>query len=247
MTIAKGIGAMKESQKSIEKSMKGGTSRYIFIRDTESYLFRFMMDGDEIISGYFHRVPMVRGDRSWYQEVPCEGDDCTYCMSTDEEVSKRTYRFLVWVWVYSVDHEEPDEDAVWEPIEKEDGTFYREEVTAPRILKQGYFFSKLITAIYGKYGTLLDRDYECVRSGQGLKTTYSIFPEDKKAMTKKIKDAVKKLDDLEDIIFGSSDSDAEEEVEKRPAAKKATKPKGKRRPIVEEEEEEEEEMDDPFE
>jgi hypothetical protein len=223
MGLAKGIQAMKESQKAVEKSMSGGGGKYIFIADTESYLFRFMLDGDDIVSGYFHRVPVTRGDKSWFQEVPCEDDECAYCSSADDDINKRTYKFLNWIWVYHIDHVEQDDDGKWEEVEKKDGIFYRETVGAPRLLKQGYFFSKVITALYGKYGTLLDRDYECIRQGEGLKTNYSVFPEDKKAMSKKIKSAIDKLDDLEEIAFGKSTKDDEEADEEKPKASKGKK------------------------
>lgn len=230
MTLAKGIKAMKETQKAVEKSMSGGPGKFIFINDTESYLFRFMLDGDDIVSGYFHRVPQTRGDKSWFQEVPCEDKECAYCSSKDEDVKKRTYRFLTWIWVYHIDHVEQDEDGKWEEVEKEDGIFYREIVGEPKIQKSGYFVSKLITAIYSKYGTLIDRDFECTRQGEGLKTTYSMFPEDKKVMSKKIKDAIKKLPDLEEIALGKAKEEVEEEVEEEEEEEKPkAKAKGKKK------------------
>jgi len=203
MSLAKGIGAMKEAQKRIQASMQASGGRYIGIGDTETFLFRFLLDEDNIVNGYFHRVPMEQNDRNWTQDVPCLGEDCPYCASEDTAISKKSYKFLTWVWVYSKMHVKPDEEGKWEPVERDEGTFYQEVIDKPMILKQGYYFSRLLTAIYAKYHTLIDRDFECMRTGTGLDTSYSLFPEDKKPMSKKVKAAIKELDDINAIIEGS--------------------------------------------
>jgi len=204
MSLAKGIGAMKEAQKRIQASMQSSGGRYIGIGDQESFVFRFMADEDGVVNGYFHRVPMEQNDRSWTQDVPCLGDDCPYCKSEDTKISKKSYKFLTWAWVYYRLHTKADEEGKWEPVEKDEATFYKEPIDKPMILKQGYYFSRLLTAIYAKYGTLVDRDYECIRNGTGLDTSYSLFPEDKKPVSKKIKAAIKELEDLDGIIEGSN-------------------------------------------
>jgi hypothetical protein len=204
MSLAKGIGAMKDAQKRIQASMQSSGGRYVGIGDQESFLFRFMIDEDGITNGYFHRVPMEQNDRSWTQDVPCLGDGCPYCASDDSKISKRSYKFLTWIWVYYRLHTKADEEGKWEPVEKDDGTFYKESLEKPMILKQGYYFSRLLTAIYAKYGTLIDRDYECIRNGTGLDTSYSLFPEDKRPMSKKVKAATKELEDIDGIIEGSN-------------------------------------------
>ena len=233
MSLAKGIKTMKDTQKKIQASMKASGGRYIGIGDTESFLFRFMLNEDSIINGYFHRVPMEQSDRKWTQDTLCLGDDCPYCSSDDANISKKSYKFLTWVWVYYKLHTNPDDEGKWEPVERDEGTFYQEKIDKAMILKQGYYFSRLLTAIYAKYHSLIDRDYDCTRTGTGLDTSYSLFPEDKKVMPKKVKAAIKELDSIESIIDGDkSDS------------KPKPKPKSKKKAIAEEEEVEEEEVEE---
>jgi hypothetical protein len=231
MGLAKGIGAMKDAQKKIQASMQASGGRYIGIGDTERFLFRFLLDEGDIVNGYFHRVPMEQNDRKWTQDVPCLGDDCPYCASKDTNISKKSYKFLTWVYVYSKMHVGPDEEGKWEPCEVEDGTFYKEVIDKPMILKQGYYFSRLLTAIYAKYHTLTDRDYECIRTGSGLDTSYSLFGEDKKPMSKKVKASIKELESIDSILESSNS---------KPASSSRTEPEG------EEEDEEEEYEDEPF-
>jgi len=237
MSLARGISSMKEAQKRIQASMQSSGGRYIGIGDTETFMFRFLLDEDNIVNGYFHRVPMEQSDRNWTQDVLCIGEDCPYCSSDDPTVSKKSYKFLTWVWVYYKMHIKPDDEGKWEPEERDDGTFYKEIIDKPMILKQGYYFSRLLTAIYAKYQTLTDRDFECIRTGIGLDTSYSLFPEDKKPMPKKVKAAVKELENIDTIIENSgktSDS----------VAKPKLKSKPKR--VEEESEDEEEYEEEPF-
>lgn len=78
----------------------------------------------------------------------------------------------------------------------------------------------------GKYGTVIDRDYELSREGSGLDTTYSAIPESPTRVS--VSRYAKSLFDLEDLLEqwvdeeDGDDEDEEEEEEPRTARKSAS-------------------------
>lgn len=91
--------------------------------------------------------------------------------------------------------------------------------------------AKRLVKYLDKYDTLLDRDYELSRSGEGFDTEYELMPEpaEKRNLTKlkgEIKDVEEFLLNLRDVnLNGSDEEDDEDEAPKkgRPAKKSAAK------------------------
>lgn len=114
-------------------------------------------------------------------------DDCYICdvlMPSDKKV-KRSKR----QWVLGVLREEVREDGLLIgyrdkrrtiTIAAKDGR-PEQEIEEPAVVYVNMgaknFFNPL-RGFFGKYGTVLDRDYWIKREGEGLETTYSIIPED---------------------------------------------------------------------
>lgn len=64
-------------------------------------------------------------------------------------------------------------------IENDHGTLKMSKVPQVRLLEMGYNFWKTMRLFNEKYGTLNDRSYMVMRAGEGLKTEYSVIPNDK--------------------------------------------------------------------
>ena len=223
MGLVKGVDAIKKAQKEVEKKMKGaGGDNFYLKSDGDSALVRFMIDGDELIAGQFHRVVKVskNGNKYW-DEMFCTGDDsCPYCDSDDPDEIKTSFRFIAWVWVYEKRHDE-QLDEEWEAKEIGGELKYIEKINKPMLFRHGYNLSIIITALYTKYGTLVDRDFEISRSGSGLNTRYSVLPEEKSKVSAEVKKAIdsigKDLKPLEEIVMNKTkevedDQEDEEEI-----------------------------------
>jgi hypothetical protein len=207
MSLVKGIDAIKKAQKEVEKKMKGtGGDNFYLKSDGDSALIRFLTNGDELIAGQFHRVSkMSNNGNKYWDEMFCSGDDdCPYCNSDEPDEIKTSFRFIAWVWVHEKRHEE-QLDEEWEAKEVDDELKYIEKINKPMLFRHGYNLSIIITALYTKYGSLIDRDFEIARSGSGLNTRYSVLPEEKSKMPAEVKTAResigKDLKGLEEIVL----------------------------------------------
>lgn len=119
-------------------------------------------------------------------------------------------------------------------------------------LKMAKTLAVSMMAKYDKYDTLLDRDYEMDRIGEGLDTTYDVTPDPPSKRNLKKYDLL----DLEDVLMKARagalgeevdddelDEDGDEEAAARPARKKAPRSRAVAEE-VEEEEEDEEDLDE---
>lgn len=142
---------------------------------------------------------------------PC-GDNCAGCASDSKDTKRVSKRFIAIV------------------VDRDDN-----KVTALEMTKT--LVSSLMKR-YDKYSTMLDRDYELIREGESLNTTYDSIPE----APKKIK-MEKYRSDMDDIdvmgmletqynesqnIGGSSDDDDDDDEPRRPRRDKASVRGGKK-------------------
>ncbi len=208
MGLIKGVDAIKKAQKEVEKKMQGTSGTNFYLKsDGDSALIRFLIDGDELIAGQFHRASKTssRTGTTYWEEILCTGEnDCPYCNSNDPNEIATSFRFVAWIYVYEKRHDEQLDDA-WEATEVNGDMKFIEKIDKPMILRHGYNLSIVITGIYTKYGSLIDRDFEIARIGEGLQTRYSILPEEKVPMSKEVekvrKSIGKELDSLEDLVM----------------------------------------------
>ena len=63
----------------------------------------------------------------------------------------------------------------------------------------GYIISKFVR-YFQKYGTLLDRDYEWIRQGKDMTTSYELLPEDPSTLNETVVLKIKRLPSLTDFI-----------------------------------------------
>ena len=145
------------------------------LKGRESARIRFLTDGDEIEIREFHGVP--GGSRGYNRDVYClkeDGKDCELC----EKGIKRSAKWHVWVYVYYKLCVEPGEGRVVDQVGN--NVFFRQEINKVMLLRMGMGkdcsrINQLITP-YQRLGTLVDRDYDFIRSGKGKDdTSYNLF------------------------------------------------------------------------
>jgi hypothetical protein len=90
-------------------------------------------------------------------------------------------------------------------------------------LLAGVKLANRITTFYERMGTVTDRDYDIVRSGDGLNTEYDLIAGSPEAMRTDIKSAIETLSPLEDIAYGRATEGelAKPATENRPSGRAA--------------------------
>ena len=184
--------------------------------DMESSTLRFLTDHEDIQWDKFHRFQKLSsgGKQFWTSEIcPRQlGQACERCINEEWPQTQ----FLAWSWVYFTDHVKPGDGRVQVKI----GSLvrYREQVNEPRLFRYALSHRSGLQLRANRYGTLLDRDYEWIRSGAAgsNKPSYSLEPLDPTPLDPSIAAAAATLPDLEDVMMnrvdklgGSEDTAAE--------------------------------------
>lgn len=192
-----GFGAVKET---IQKAASGGgytkaghpievMGGIFWKKDGERKTVRFLTDN--VISFPMHGfVPTKDGkNKDFACTAELEGDlkrPCWICENMTRTVDGKVLPMKPTTKVIgAVIERNPDGsdvmkeyDLLVDPDDKE-GPSEKTEGPTFSILSQGATFWTKMDGYYSKYkGTTMNRDYEIVRVGTGLKTTYNIMPED---------------------------------------------------------------------
>ena len=206
--------------------------RRLYLRDGETAVLRFLSDGDDVISAYFHTIEenMPQGKR--YRKKYCTKTELGSCQFCAEGNVPGLLIFL-WTYVYRIFHRQqnfrlernPDADK-WEPIKVGSQVFYKENVNGPMAFQmspgRSDYLKDILTSYWTDYKTLCDRDYKWTRNGASLDTTYSLIPQKEEKMSKEIVDSKQNLPSLSDYVSGkiysfsqlSSDASPSSEDEK---------------------------------
>lgn len=177
---------------------KAGTNRgkILFLKDGSKVRVRFLTDFEDGIAVPFHD--------SYEQNVtvPCQevfGRECPYC----EDDSMRTRTQYVWC-VY--DYEAKEVKLLMHPVS--------------RCSPVG-----TLASLYESYGTLLDRDYEIKRTGNGTNTMYSVISMDKEKFRNTKVKAMSEQAILKTIdkAYPCDDTDEEEDDDEESTDKKSKK------------------------
>jgi len=187
----------------------GGGERGNFIRNTriltdgEFCKIRFLTDVDEMYFEWQHSVRDAQGNFRGYKICPSSAfnQECDDCKSGNNSAS---LQFFGWVWEYNHTYTEPGDNRT--SIKEGKRTVYREDVNAVRLFRYSNFHKASLEMRANKYGTLLDRDYEWIRSGEkgSKRPQYMLEPSDdgKEPMPKELVTIAAGLPDLEDVALG---------------------------------------------
>jgi hypothetical protein len=197
-----GFAAIQEAASKM--SSGSGVSNVLYFKlanSGDSATVRFLEQGDEVYSYWYHDFTHIDKKNGWKTKLACldQDDDGTPCPGCEEDLPRKFQGLINVIWrdapLYAKDSEgnidwskqkgTADQIAVWRAgIELFNKTLSRKDVT---------------------YKGLSSRDFEIVRDGIGLKTTYSVEPvvtdgETKaKAMSKDDKELAKEKYNLEEL------------------------------------------------
>jgi hypothetical protein len=171
--MPKGFGAIKAAAEKMNSGGKGGNVLYLKLDDGESATIRFLEQGDDVYSYWYHDLTNISKAQGWKTKVPCldQDDDGTPCPGCHKDLPRKFQGLINVIWrdapVYGTDDEgnidwkkktskTADQVAVWRAgIELFSKTLARKDVT---------------------YKGLSSRDFEVVREGLKLNTSYSVEP-----------------------------------------------------------------------
>jgi hypothetical protein len=160
----------------------GGTA-FLSLDDGEEATLRFLEEGADFVTYYVHRLPQ-QGNR--FPQVPCPDPapnptgryPCKGC----EDGHKRSFKFAVNVIHRNAKVPQRDKDnrvqkdannkPLWET--NADGTVKTEDQV--KVWNGGITIAEDLDHLDGKYGGLTSRDFEVMRRGKKLDTSYTILP-----------------------------------------------------------------------
>ena len=126
-----------------------------------------------MISATFHRHEALSSNgRRYFTTTLCsldEEEDGTltgHCNLCDEDV-RRSLQFMVWVYVYHIDHSRQNDDPQdkWEEVSIGSYRVYREKIEKFMIWQDGFFSAQALEGRIMRYQSITDRDYERIRHG----------------------------------------------------------------------------------
>src|SRR3990172_565835 len=151
------------------------------VEDAESASIWFLTEYEDFFWERFHRVER---DGKYAGQAICVasafGQDCRRCNEGD---NART-EFLCWVYEMNHDFPTPGQGRVPTKINNGKRTVYRKEVNEVRLLRASVMHIAAPKTRAERLGTLLDRPYEWIRSGEkgSLRPVYMLEPLDKEKM-----------------------------------------------------------------
>lgn len=171
--MPKGFTAIQEAANKM--SSGGSSSNVLYFKlanSGDSATVRFLEEGDDVYSYWYHDFTHINKKDGWKTKLACldQEDDGTPCPGCEEDLPRKFQGLINVIWRdaplfakdsdgnidWSTQKGTADQVAVWRAgIELFSKTLGRKDVT---------------------YKGLSSRDFEIVREGVGLKTTYSVEP-----------------------------------------------------------------------
>lgn len=207
--MPRGFGAIKKAASKM-RSGEGGNVVYLKLpKDGDSATVRFLEEGDDVYSYYYHDFSNLNKSEGWKSKTPCldQEDDGTPCPGCELDLPRKFQGLINIIWRNGPVYDKDDEGNIDWDNQKGTG-----DVLA--VWRQGItVFNKTLARKDVTYKGIGSRDFEIVRDGSGLQdTTYSVEPvvvdgETKAVpMSKTDKELAKDKHDLE-AIAGQYDYD----------------------------------------
>lgn len=181
----------------------GSKTNYIkLLEDGESCRIRFITEGDQIVSDYFHRVMKGKQFKGFTICKQSLDEDCEDCDDGDQA----QLQFLAWVWEYDHFHTEDGQNRT--KIKIGSRTFYKEEVNEVKLMRYAAAHLGSIKSKWERNQTITDRDFEWIRSGPkgDNRPSYTLEGDDPTKLSKAVKEAAADIEDLETFAKATAKS-----------------------------------------
>lgn len=197
----------------------------LWLKEGDRANFWFMNDGDDILVPFIHTVPKKRKNGSpWRKDVFCARtgyDDDTQCDLCDDDelgddgkkaIKGPWSRLVCYVYVTKIQHaqDKPDANPRWERLTQNGKTVYIEHVNGPRLLIAKPNLSQQIfdyfvgdpddDTMINREPTLLDREYQLVRTGKGNASQETLKSRAPSEMPDEVKEAIAAIEPLEAAV-----------------------------------------------
>lgn len=217
--MPKGFSAIKAAAEKMNSGGGSGNVLYFKLpKSGDSAEVRFLEEGDDVYSYWYHDFTNVNKKQGWKTKVPCldQDDNGTPCPGCEEDLPRKFQGLVNVIWRNGPVYAKDDEGNIdWE---NQKGTG---DVLA--VWRQGItVFSKALARKDITYKGLSSRDFEIAREGSGLQnTSYSVEPvvvdgETKAVpMSKEDKALAKEKYDLEEIARFHDYDESKKIIEKK--------------------------------
>lgn len=189
--MARGFASIEKAGKRIDSYGGGGNALYLKLpKHGDEATVRFLEEGDDVYSYWFHDFSNVDPGEGWKTKVPCldQEDDGTPCPGCREDLPRKFQGLINIIWRDGPVYAKKDDGSIdWD---NQTGTG---DVVA--VWRQGItVFNKVLRRKDDKYSGLTTRDFDILREGTSFNdTSYSVEPNDPDAGKKALSAADKKL------------------------------------------------------
>jgi hypothetical protein len=218
--MPRGFAAVQEAAEKLSRKTGGSGSGAFYLKlpdDGSQATVRFLEQGDDVYSYWYHDFSTVDKAQGWRIKFPCldQEDDGTPCPGCEEKLSRKFQLLINLIW----------RDA---PVLKrdDDGNFVRDkndeividgEADQVAVWRGGIELAKLLNRKDIAFKGLSSRDFEITREGLKLDTTYSIEPADVDSgavkMSKDDSNLANDKYDLEDVANFKTYDEAKEIID----------------------------------
>jgi len=247
--MPRGFGAIEAAAEKIEEKKNSGGGDFqkvLYFKlpdDGDTGVVRFLEQGDEVYSYWYHDFSSIDGSQGWKTKVPCldQDDEGVPCPGCREDLPRKFQGLINVIWRDAPVFKRDDEDKIVK--DKKGNLIVVDNKDQVAVWRGGIeLFSKVLKRKDLTYKGLGTRDFEVTREGTKLDTTYSVEPADPDSPATPLSDEDKALAeepyDLESIAGFVSDEDfntiIEEKLESDEGDKEDIEAFLKKNPIKEE-------------
>jgi hypothetical protein len=194
--------------------------------DGESARIWFLTEGDDVFFESFHWCDNADAGEKLQLCAKSLGQTCANCELSEEKGSgvgaARTEFFL---WVYELEHYYIEKPKKVDSMKVRIGSLvlYKVDVNAPMLMRYSVAHRATIKNRWERHGTLTDRPFFWIRSGEKASTRYELEADDKERMPKDLKELMNTLPDPEDVALGKVDKLDGEKTEEKSSKKYAVR------------------------
>lgn len=179
--MPRGFAQIEQAAQKIKEKGGGDFDPILFLKlpnDGDTAVVRFLEQGDEVYGYWYHDFTNIDPQTGWKTKIPCldQEDEGWPCPGCREDLPRKFEGLINIIWRNApVFKRDSDGKAV-----KEDGALIIEKTEDQIAVWRGgiRLFNKVLKRKDHAFKGLSTRDFEVVREGTGLDTTYSVEPSD---------------------------------------------------------------------